>query len=514
MRLFHRGNKIFATRRSQRRLGRKFAFEPLEERLLLVVQTLDVFVAGFHPFTPTPFFEHLALEQQATLSLEYDPSQTGVQDGLLSLTGLDLPLPINFNRVFVFGGNSEPLMVRAATSSADSLPDGSKLLVTVTPTDFWGQTLVRVEHRTPTSVQDGAVKLAGEFPEPVDIAATTLDFDDGTVTIGWDITGGTIFGAGLPIITRAFVFWSNDAVLGNDRFDSFIPIDGSLGTSPGSYQRSARIGFPIPGETHLILVVDGNNLIEEDNESNNVLIVPLNAAEPDIEVLDATTTDSQSVTFTYEVTGNLSDFQVGVFRSADDHFSAGDVSVGNLHTVSNTEPGEHTLQLQGALPPDPSRPYVLVVADPANAIEETDEDNNTASFRKHVIAAITHGLIPTGFTPGWIIDMGEALVDENGYEDFVTVDWAATSNNLEPGRAVVAGFDMAKRVANAVEQLSGPGDIVDVHFIGHSRGAVVISEALQNLEENEDVRRGFVKITMLDPHPAHSVHSDQTSTTV
>ena len=48
---------------------------------------------------------------------------------------------------------------------------------------------------------------------------------------------------------------------------------------------------------------------------------------------------------------------------------------------------------------------------------------------------------------------------------------------------------------------------MDVQFIGHSRGAVVISQALSNLQYfpgPRELRLGYFQMTMLDPHPARN----------
>jgi hypothetical protein len=55
----------------------------------------------------------------------------------------------------------------------------------------------------------------------------------------------------------------------------------------------------------------------------------------------------------------------------------------------------------------------------------------------------------------------------------------------------------------------GPNDVVDVHFIGHSRGSVVISQALLDLQKRPllplPLKAGYMIMTMLDPHPANNL---------
>ena len=50
------------------------------------------------------------------------------------------------------------------------------------------------------------------------------------------------------------------------------------------------------------------------------------------------------------------------------------------------------------------------------------------------------------------------------------------------------------------------GDVVDVHFIGHSRGTVVVDQAALDLNGTTDpaLRGGYIKMTLLDPHPANN----------
>lgn len=91
-----------------------------------------------------------------------------------------------------------------------------------------------------------------------------------------------------------------------------------------------------------------------------------------------------------------------------------------------------------------------------------------------------------------------------GYQEVIPFKWEGTSILPVPGQATGAGHDLAKQVLTLVTTLSGP---VNLHFIGHSRGAVVISQALTDLlpeEGRPQLRDGLVRMTMLDPHPAHN----------
>jgi hypothetical protein len=248
--------------------------------------------------------------------------------------------------------------------------------------------------------------------------------------------------------------------------------------------------------------------------------VVLNAAT-DVAVLSATTADSRSVLVSYEVRGDAALAQplpISVVRSADAVFDAGD-AVLTVQSVSgaDTAVGTHTVTIgvSGGLPIDPARPFVLAVADAPGGVAEADEANNVASFRKYVIGGVTHGLV-TGGLPPWVTRTAVAL-RADGYDRTVAFDWSSASALPLPGQAAAAGRRMAAEVVAAARSL--PADaIIDLHLIGHSRGAVVISQAALALEAMvppatgtgtapRGLAAGFTKLTFLDPHPAHNVHT-------
>ncbi len=292
-------------------------------------------------------------------------------------------------------------------------------------------------------------------------------------------------------------------------------------TGPGSSLIEPRL--PTPRKCNSLIEVDGRLFAigpldpSADPNTSPYAISLIGNYRPvgptgDIKMLSATTEDSQSVTFTYEIVGSgISQFEVGVYRSDDLVFEPNeDQEVGSA-ALNGVTPGTHTATIPASLRIDPSRPYVLVIADPDDAIRETAEDNNSAFFQKYVIAVVTHGFQPLQTFPGWVTDMAESLRDPKkaNYDGTIEFDWAASSNDPFPGRAVQQGVALASYVADFVRDLNIlPDSAVDIHWIGHSRGAVVISQALSALETRTDLPealdRGYMKMTMLDPHPSHN----------
>jgi hypothetical protein len=229
--------------------------------------------------------------------------------------------------------------------------------------------------------------------------------------------------------------------------------------------------------------------------------VPANVA-----VLGSTLFTSTSIRLSYRVS-DVTQFDVGIYRSADPIFSADDIAItsATINARKTTWMQYASIPLSGEMPIDTAHPYVLTVADPHNSIGETNEADNIGQFRKLTLAVITHGLEPSGKLPSWLDDMAAGLKRE-GFAEVLEFDWAAASRLPLPGTAYFAGLRMAYQVRIAANALGNrPTDVVDVQFIGHSRGAVVISQALLSLQRFPGTRKlalGYFEFTMLDPHPA------------
>ncbi len=159
---------------------------------------------------------------------------------------------------------------------------------------------------------------------------------------------------------------------------------------------------------------------------------------------------------------------------------------------------------------------------------------------------ITHGFafIGAGF-PDWAYDMATAINDRlpadervngaaeirsskvnfdqplsgGGNGPFLLLDWSDQSNNTSaysgPFRSQMDSNSWAEAAGvflfnTIVARLVAPEttEPLNLHFIGHSRGAVVNSEVIERLstELNDQTRSkiGFVQMTTLDPHPVKS----------
>jgi len=251
----------------------------------------------------------------------------------------------------------------------------------------------------------------------------------------------------------------------------------------------------------------------------------LPSAAPDIQMTFATTTDSRTISVNYTITGaNLAgqDVSFNIYRSAAYDSLSGaqllgtatipasdsaDLSLGS-HTgvkLSLTAPNGQPVT---ALTPNTALPYIVVVA---------NSDGSTASFETHVLGVLAHGLEfdPTLWwlneVPAWELQMAAALQQNDGYEAVLPFNWIRLSILPFPLAIQLAGSELYQQVVAESDQLASqhPGDVVDINFIGHSRGTVVISEALQDLDGTNDpaLRGGYMQMTLLDPHPANLAFS-------
>jgi hypothetical protein len=330
-----------------------------------------------------------------------------------------------------------------------------------------------------------------------------------------------------------------------DRIGDLLPVTPSPANPQAPRSFTLPSDFTANDKQFVIVVADppstgkpkGDIIETNDTDSpknNNVAAVML----PDVHMISATTQDSESVTFTYDVDhADLTlPFQVGVYRSRFPHDSIpfdprnidpnNDEQIGTLFALpavdsdgtSTSAMGEHTVSVDlsaaGGLSIDPAHPYVFVVADPARSIAESDKTNDVAHFQIHTIGVVTHGFEllggitlfnPSGGPPPWESD-ATAILQEAGFDKVIPFDWSAVSDIPQPGIAISQGQFLASQVEIAASQWDGP---VDVQFIGHSRGAVVNNEALKAIQTATSnglypqLEAGYIKDVMLDPHPAN-----------
>jgi hypothetical protein len=251
------------------------------------------------------------------------------------------------------------------------------------------------------------------------------------------------------------------------------------------------------------------------------------ATTPAIQMLSATTTDSESVTILYRVNrapDTSTPFQLGVYRSSNGQFDANDTLVSTFTpTMSrasleqtgptldqNGQPaaavGIHqlTIALPQGLTPYPEKPYVVVVADPSSPSAISDP-GQAASFRTYTIGIVTHGGIQDPswkHGPPWELETAYMMKHE-GYDAVIPYNWAGQSS--KPGEAIKQSPKLAAMILRAASKFPASAP-VNLDFIGHSEGTVVNTYAIVKLESmmTPELKAGYIVDTLLDPHAANN----------
>ena len=292
----------------------------------------------------------------------------------------------------------------------------------------------------------------------------------------------------------------------------------------------------------------------------------LNDALPPPEVaisaLKAYTADSKSLTVEYSVAGQSNGqpqpFWMRVYRSStaaltsdsdavpiaqlwisgDDARNNATVDARHIIAINPSDSGApYHFSEPLALRPDPAHPYVIATADDDGAINPDHAVTPLQdSFRIYLLGVVTHGYTLGGGGQRWV-DLVATQLRGQGYDGAFGFHWESESDDALEGETVAAGHRLAQRASDAVAWLRGddlgqasyefqeywvPGlprlvgnDVVDLHLIGHSRGAVVVTQAMKEFDENVNyvpqLRHGFMMETLLDPHPANNAISDYDS---
>ncbi len=251
------------------------------------------------------------------------------------------------------------------------------------------------------------------------------------------------------------------------------------------------------------------------------------AALPAVQLYSANTTDSKSVTIEYHVNQSVNvatPLQFGIYRSADGQFDSSDtlvdtftlppavspikqgpISLVQSGQATNTSGNQQlTIPLPQGLPPDPLKPYVVVVANPG-APSATTDPGQTASFRTYTIGIVTHGGIQDPswkYGPPWELETAR-LMKQEGYDAVIPYNWVQKSGT--PGEAIKQSPRLARIILHTASQFP-TDDPVNLDFIGHSEGTVVNTYAIVKLESSmtPNLKAGFIVDTLLDPHAANN----------
>ncbi len=237
---------------------------------------------------------------------------------------------------------------------------------------------------------------------PPDLTLTALTAPDrvGTAT-PFDLTT-TVSNPGLgkALVVAVNVYLStDDIVTTGDRLIAVQSVPALDGGASTTVSTSVTIPSDLAAGTYRLgAIVDPNNTIQESNEGNNLLTGALvTVAAPDLAATSlsfpASGLTGQTVTFHDTVTagasgGGASTFTVGIYLSPDPQVTTADVNLG-VRTIAGLAPGASSSGDTTFTIPTTwagGTYYVAAIADPANAVLETDEANNVSAATEFTIA--------------------------------------------------------------------------------------------------------------------------------
>lgn len=177
-----------------------------------------------------------------------------------------------------------------------------------------------------------------------------------------------------------------------------LVIESAIGTLfiDGNPFASTPLGGPVSPNTNSVGFGDGAGVGISETELRQF---SFSTGGSDIHMLSAQLQSGNTVQFTYETTGNPGSFDVGLYRSADGMTYNPADQIGNLHPVVPFPMGPQapeTVTLPTPWQPDPTKPFIVVVADPNHVITESDPNNNGKSVALPDIVATQLGVNSAG----------------------------------------------------------------------------------------------------------------------
>jgi len=239
---------------------------------------------------------------------------------------------------------------------------------------------------------------------------------------------------------------------------------------------------------------------------------------PNIAVLSATEQSATSVAVVYQVQNApiAKSFEIAIDRSSASAINYTSTQVGDgTASSAGLSVGTHTLvvNVPGSLLIDPAQPFVVAVANPSHTVTESSYADNSASYRITTIGAVTQGF---GDPRLWVDEIASELKTDAGFDITIPFHWVADSVKPVSGLPATDGQVLANQIDADAKQLPS-GTVIDLQLIAHSRGSVVIDQAMWDLvameksgqhPELNGLVAGYTKMTFLDPHPATNTRAD------
>lgn len=303
-----------------------------------------------------------------------------------------------------------------------------------------------------------------------------------------------------------------------------------VAAGPGSWDVYDSEAFNDPGPNEISVQVG------DDQGDTGYVTVTIDVNKPllpDIVAESATTHDSRSVTFEYAIANAplTQPFDVTISRSTSATFNPSPAAEVATWTVPGDDlsgqpfgsVGVHYVRipLPTGLPPDPIDPFIVVQANEGRKVGESNYGNDSASFKQFTLGVVVHGLhlpiprislIPPSvkLIPEWVGTLSSELTAD-GYSQVISANWVVQSVLPKAGQTQQEAKTLTWQILHSTvlqQAEESQGAVLDIHLIAYSRGASVVSQIAEDLEDNsilpQQIRQGFLRMTLIDPHPANN----------
>jgi subtilase family serine protease len=319
--------------------------------------------------------------------------------------------------------------------------------------------------------------------------------------------------------------------------------DVLLLTSPGStlaanqyISRYDNLPIPVgtaPGSYYVLFVADPANAVSETNENNNVVGAALMLVAPGVDLnitsayLTPTSVAPGSTLYTTCYIQNLGNSlaassTIGYYLSTNTTLDASDVLM-RTTVGASLAAGQYSYRNDSPMVPAGTTPgnyYVLFVADPANAVSETNENNNVVSASLLVIApgidlqiqqpylstnSVTPGFTTTGSC--YIQNAGNTLASSSSVGFYLSTNQTLDASDVLLSTATGFSLSAAQMSTRSATLVIPTGTAAGSYYVLFAADP---TNAVSETNENNNVEA--LPLTVLGPFTGTIVPYTGTST--
>lgn len=361
-------------------------------------------------------------------------------------------------------------------------------------------------------------EVAPDFIPSINSLSSSAVSANTLFSINYSVTNN---GAGSALGLDVSFYLSKDDVV--DGTDIFLQTDavGFIGSGSTRFANSSIL-IPEdadPGDYNLIMVADPDDMVDEEDETNNEDLMVFEVLEPELPDLSGFITSIPGVVNARQVLdisqrvqnnglGVAPESTAAIYLSDDDVFDSGDTQLGSAAIVSLPSGSFIIEQIEVTIPDvEAGNYFVFGVVDANEEVEETDETNNTYTVAVEVGAPVFPDLTISSITldetsvnagnevevSALISNIGDNQSEETTIEFFLSTDEVVDSGDQSLGVEAVDRIKVFNsQFVNATYVIPPSTSIGDYFILGQVNPN-------QTLEESDyDNNTGSTSIEILE----------------